>query len=105
MNNITTTFTKTTDPNTIQEWAEVRGGTPARDMNDETKLEIIFDENKEAISNLQKISWEEFFELFKENNYCFGYQPENEEVGEGELNREYKIEKNEPGQEDDETGL
>jgi len=86
-------FKETTDPNVIQEWAEVRGATPVRDLNDESDLKLLFGEGEENTANLQKISWEEFFELFAENDYKFCYQDqEDEDLSEkSALGRDYKI--------------
>lgn len=94
---------ETTDPDTIQEWAEIRGGTPVRDLNDPSELKIVFDKDNTDMSNLEEISWSEFFELFEENECKFYYRDQGElaerdeqgeETSQEELDDECRIEKN-----------
>jgi hypothetical protein len=80
---------RTTDHDTIREWAERRAGTPASmrdtgsddDEDDAVVLRIDFpgDAGEES---LEHISWEEWFRRFDEKNLCFLYQ-EEKATGEG----------------------
>ncbi len=78
------TQSKTTrDHDTIREWAEARQGHPAKvDTGGEGGiLRIDFNEPEK---NLTEISWEEFFQIFDDNNLEFLYQ---EETADGETSR------------------
>jgi anaerobic selenocysteine-containing dehydrogenase len=76
----------TTDHSEIQEWAEKRDGKPAivegTDKNGGGLLRINFPGYAE--DNLKEISWDEFFEIFDENNLQFLYQ---EKTKDGEESR------------------
>lgn len=63
----------TTDHDEIKEWAEERGGRPARVASTKPGgiLRIDFGEPEE---NLEEISWPEFFQIFEENDLAFLYQ-------------------------------
>ena len=63
----------TTDHDTIRKWAERRDGHPAMvDTKGEGGiLRIDFGEPNES---LKRISWDEFFEIFENNNLTFLYQ-------------------------------
>jgi hypothetical protein len=74
---------QTRDHDEIRSWAEARGGRPAKV---ETKgrggiLRLDFGEPEE---NLKEIEWDEFFQIFDENDLEFLYQ---EETGSGEESR------------------
>ena len=71
---------QTTDHDTIREWAEARGGHPARvkgigDQGGAGLLRIDFGEPE---PNLEEISWEDFFETFEESGLAFLYQDKEE---------------------------
>jgi len=67
----------TTDHEEIREWAESRGGKPARVAGqDPIALRIDFpgeQEEEEEEEVLEQISWEEFFDVFEESNLIFLY--------------------------------
>lgn len=81
--------TQTTDHDTIREWAEERGGGPARvegsGDDGDGLLRIDFGDSDEG---LEEISWDEFFEAFEENDLALVYQ---EETNEGEESRFSKL--------------
>ena len=66
----------TTDHEQIRQWAEARGGHPAliRTGGEGGILRIDFGEPEEE---LEEVSWDEFFEVFDENNLAFLYQDES----------------------------
>ena len=77
----------TTDHKEIREWAEKRGGKPARvkstgSDNDPGLLRIDFPDGAEE--ELEQINWEEFFQKFEEKNLALLYQ---NETASGELSR------------------
>ncbi|WP_331376634.1 hypothetical protein [Sinorhizobium chiapasense] len=63
----------TIDHDTIRNWAEARDGQPARvkGATDGGVLRIDFGTPEDT---LEKISWEEFFEIFEKNNLAFLHQ-------------------------------
>lgn len=67
----------TTNHQTIREWAEERDGTPSmvKDTrnNGSGVLRIDFDGKEDS---LEEISWDQFFDVFDENNLAFLYQEE-----------------------------
>lgn len=67
----------TTDHDTIRQWVAERAGRPAvvRDTHDGTSgiLRIDF---AEPDTELEEISWEEFFRIFDDNELAFLYQKE-----------------------------
>lgn len=67
----------TTDPDEIRQWAEARGGRPAKV---ETKGEggILRLDFGDPDDNLTEIDWEEFFEIFEERGLAFLYQDEGD---------------------------
>lgn len=67
----------TTDPDEIRQWAEARGGRPAKV---ETKGEggILRLDFGEPDEKLTEIGWEEFFEIFEERGLAFLYQDEGD---------------------------
>ena len=74
----------TTDHKVIREWAEARDGKPAivegTDKNGGGLLRINFPGYAE--DNLKEVSWDEFFEIFDENDIEFLYQEETKDGGE-----------------------
>lgn len=68
----------TTDHRKIQQWTEERGGWPARvkgtnKANNSGILRIDY-EGFTGEDTLERISWDEFFEGFEENELAFLYQ-------------------------------
>ncbi len=63
----------TTDHHAIRKWAEARDGHPARvkDQGDGGILRFDFGEPHE---DLERISWDNFFAIFEENNLAFLHQ-------------------------------
>ena len=62
----------------IREWAEARGGRPARvkgtgDEGDAGLLRLDFGEPEE---NLEPIDWEDFFDTFEESGLALVYEDE-----------------------------
>ncbi len=79
----------TTDHDQIRRWAEARDGEPAtvggtqQGGDDAGILRIAFTDD-----DLERISWEEFFEKFDEENLAFVYQ---EETADGQESRFFKF--------------
>lgn len=72
----------TTDHDVIKQWAEERGGHPARvsrtgDEEDVGIIRIDFP-GFSGEGTLEEISWEEFFDKFEEKQLAFLYQDEGE---------------------------
>ena len=71
---------KTTDHEEIRRWVEERGGHPARVKTSGQKdgggiLRIDFDEpGGNDDERLERISWDEFFKIFDENELAFLHQ-------------------------------
>lgn len=65
----------TTNHDEIRKWAEARDGVPSRvrGRGDGGILRIDFGEPEDS---LEKISWDEFFRIFDENDLAFLYQDE-----------------------------
>jgi hypothetical protein len=72
----------TTDHETIREWVENRGGTPAhtsgRGDDDASSLYIVRED--EEMEGLEPISWDDFFETFEAEGLAFVHQ--DRDVGE-----------------------
>jgi len=82
----------TTDHKKIQKWTEERGGWPARvkgtDKGDSSGILRIDYKGFSGSESLEKITWEEFFDAFEENNLAFLYQ---DKVSSGEESRFSKL--------------
>ena len=70
---------QTHDHKKIQEWAEERGGIPAKIKNtgkadDDGILRIHFPKNSDNDDRFEEVSWEDFFENFEESELDFLYQ-------------------------------
>ena len=68
----------TTDRNVIEKWAKARHGWPAivrtaTNVGVEMALSIVFPDGEDRES-ANKISWEEFFEKFDQQNLVFMYR-------------------------------
>lgn len=86
------TSNQTHNHQTIREWAEKRGGVPARvfgtELNgDEGVLRIHFPEFSKSDA-LQEISWEDFFINFEKERLDFLYQ---DQKANGEQSTFYKL--------------
>lgn len=80
----------TTDHDTIRNWAEARGGAPARVKGTGGDdgggiLRIDFGEKEESLG---EISWDEFFETFEKNRLAFLYQ---DKAADGQTSRFFKF--------------
>jgi hypothetical protein len=66
----------TTDHDRIRQWAEERGGRPAKVAGtDDIRIDFPSFPGEEEES-LQLISWEEFFDRFEEENLVFMFRDE-----------------------------
>jgi len=76
----------TTDHDTIRKWAESRDGHPAiiRTDGQGGVLRIDFGEPEE---NMEQVSWDEFFEVFDDNNLAFLYQEKTQDGGTSRFNK------------------
>lgn len=86
--------TTTTNHDEIRKWAEARNGNPAkvRTSGPGGILRIDFGEPEDS---LDRIGWEEFFEIFDDNNLAFLHQ---DKTGDGKLSRFNKfVERGESG--------
>lgn len=95
----------TTDHETIRRWVESRNGHPAvvkATRGDSGKggglLRIDFDPPDPT---LERVSWEEFFKTFDENNLAFLYQEETESGGKSRFNKFVSRDKVDAGSDDD----
>jgi len=73
--------TRTTDEQEIRRWVEERGGFPARVRTDDARgggiLRIDFDEpGGNDDERLERIDWDEFFQIFQESDLAFLHQDE-----------------------------
>lgn len=69
----------TTDHDRIRQWAEERGGRPAKVAGtDDIRIDFPSFENfpGEQEEPLEAISWEEFFDRFEEENLVFMFREE-----------------------------
>ncbi|WP_408957586.1 hypothetical protein [Natrinema sp. 74] len=69
----------TTDHETIREWAEDKGGQPARvggtgDGDDGGLLRLDFGDEDEELT---EISWDEFFDEFEDSNLALVYEEDS----------------------------
>lgn len=81
----------TTDHEEIRQWAEERGGQPARvkgtgDEDDPGLLRIDFP-GYSGEGRLEPISWDEFFEKFDESNLALLYQEETQDGDQSRFNK------------------
>jgi hypothetical protein len=75
--------TTTIDHDEIRRWAEARNGSPAkvRTSGEGGILRIDFGEPEESFD---RIDWEEFFEIFENNNLAFLHQ---DKTSDGKVSR------------------
>jgi anaerobic selenocysteine-containing dehydrogenase len=80
----------TTDHEEIRRWVEERGGHPAvvkgTESGDSALLRIDYP-GFSGEGKLEPIEWEEFFEIFDENNLAFLYQEQTAEGGESRFSK------------------
>lgn len=92
---------RTTDHDTIRQWVEDRGGSPATvkatEKGDDPGLLRINFPGYSGEGRLENISWDEFFKKFDEKNLAFLYQ---DETRDGETSRFWKF----VSREDDDKG-
>src|SRR5437762_3557529 len=82
----------TTNHEEIRKWSEARGGKPAAvkgtgGKGDPGVLRIEFPGGPGDESELEEISWEQFFEAFDENKLAFLYQERTKDGGESRFNK------------------
>lgn len=79
---------RTTDHDTIRKWTEARDGKPAVISQDAKKTEMLrLDFPGYAEENLEEVDWDEWFEIFEENNLALIYQEETEEGESSNFNK------------------
>jgi hypothetical protein len=82
----------TTDHLTIRRWAEARKGKPARvhstgDTDATGLLRIDFPRSNDDETELEELTWEEFFEKFDDQRLAFVYQERTAGGARSRLNR------------------
>jgi hypothetical protein len=81
----------TTDHGEIRRWVEERGGHPARvkgtDEKNRSGVLVIDYPGYSGTQTLEKITWEEFFEGFEENELAFLCQDETQTGGESRFSK------------------
>lgn len=75
--------TTTTDHKTIRQWAEARRGHPAK-VRTEGEGGILRIDFGKPEDTLERIEWEEFFQIFDESSLAFLYQ---DQTADGEKSR------------------
>ena len=70
----------TTDHKTIRQWAEQRGGKPARARGTEggEGAGVLRIEFQDKDDSLEPISWDDFFDTFEKKKLAFLYQEEQD---------------------------
>ena len=80
----------TTDHDEIQRWVEARGGRPAvvkgTERGDSALLRIDYP-GFSGEDTLEPIEWDEFFEIFDENNLGFLYQEKTADGGQSRFSK------------------
>lgn len=78
----------TTNHDTIKKWAEERSGKPSVVTQNGERTEMVrIDFPGYSEKNLQEISWDEWFDLFEENNLELIYQEETKEGEKSNFNK------------------
>ena len=75
----------TTDHEEIRRWVEERGGQPAR-VKGRDLLRIDYP-GFSGEDTLEPMDWEEFFQVFDENNLAFLYQETTKDGGESRFSK------------------
>ena len=68
--------TTTTEHDAIRRWAEERGGRPAVVRTGQGRGGILRFDFGEKEDSLEEISWDEFFQIFDDNDIAFLHQDE-----------------------------
>ncbi len=76
----------TRDHKTIRSWAEARDGHPAK-VETKGKGGILRIDFGEPEDSLTKIEWEEFFDIFDQNDLDFLYQDKTADGGTSRFNK------------------
>lgn len=76
----------TTDHDQIRKWAEARSGHPAK-VDTGGKGGILRIDFGEPEDTLEPISWEEFFQIFDDNELAFLYQDKTADGGKSRFNK------------------
>ncbi|WP_374164729.1 hypothetical protein [Arcticibacter sp. MXS-1] len=84
---------QTHDHEKIKQWAEERGGVPAKVKNtgkddDEGVLRIHFPEHSDNDDRFEEIEWDDFFDNFEKNKLDFLYQ---DKKADGEVSTFHKF--------------
>jgi len=89
----------TTDHEEIRRWVEARGGQPAQVKGTQRRGSALLRIDYPGFSGedtLEPIEWDEFFEIFDENNLAFLYQEKTADGGQSRfskfINRDEKSE-------------
>ena len=80
----------TTNHEEIQRWVEERGGRPAIVKRTEKGSSALLRIDYPGFSGedtLEEIEWDEFFEIFDENNLAFLYQEETADGGQSRFSK------------------
>jgi hypothetical protein len=80
----------TTDHEEIRTWVEERGGHPAVVKGTEKGGSALLRIDYPGFSGddkLEEITWDEFFEIFDENNLAFLYQEQTEDGGKSRFSK------------------
>lgn len=79
---------RTTDHETIRKWAEARNGKPAVVSRDKEKTEMLrLNFPGYAEENLEEIDWDEWFDIFEDNDLALIYQEETKEGESSNFNK------------------
>jgi hypothetical protein len=76
----------TTDHDEIRRWAEKREGRPAR-VKTKDKGGVLRIDFGEPDEELEEISWDEFFEIFDDNDLAFLHQDKTASGGTSRFNK------------------
>lgn len=81
---------RTTDHETIRQWAEERDGEPAtvEDTAADDEPGVLRFDFQDGDESLEQIGWDAFFETFEESDLAMVYQ---EETSDGEESRFFKF--------------
>jgi hypothetical protein len=79
----------TTDHNEIRAWAEKRGGTPStvEGTGDKGGVGVLRLDFPPKNTELEKISWEEFFKKFEKEKLAFLYQDKTSDGAESRFHK------------------